>query len=87
VSQVFLFAGIALLVAGVAVGLPAWRAWQARAAADRNAERYAAWRGHGDRTAPETETRMSPDEQRRIVLAIALAVIGGVALVIGLTSG
>jgi hypothetical protein len=30
---------------------------------------------------------MSSTEQRRIVVAIALAVIGGVALVIGLTTG
>jgi ABC-type branched-subunit amino acid transport system ATPase component len=86
-SQVFLIAGIALLVAGLALGLPAWRSWQARAAADRNAERYLAWRGRGDRTAPETATRMSYGEQRRLVMAVALAVMGGVALVIGLTTG
>jgi uncharacterized membrane protein YphA (DoxX/SURF4 family) len=86
-SQLFLVAGIALLVAGIAVGLPAWRAWQARVDAHRHAERYAAWRGRGDRTAPETGTRMSSDELRRIVVAIALAVIGGVALIIGLTTG
>jgi hypothetical protein len=86
-SQVFIVAGIALLVAGLAVGLPAWRAWQVRSAADRNADRYVAWRGRGDRTAPETGTRMSSGEQRRMVVAVALAVMGGVALVIGLTTG
>jgi hypothetical protein len=30
---------------------------------------------------------MSADEQRRLVMAVALAVMGGVALVIGLTTG
>ena len=86
-SQVLLIAGIALVVAGIAIGVPAWRAWQARVAADRNAERYVAWRGRGDRAAPEAATPMPAAEQRRVAVAVALGVLGAVALVIGLTTG
>ena len=34
---------------GLAIGLPAWRSWQTRAASERNTERYLAWRGRADR--------------------------------------
>jgi hypothetical protein len=86
-SQVLLVAGLALVVAGLAVGLPAWRSWQARAAADRNAERYLAWRGRGDRSAPDASIPMTATEQRRVVVAVAIGVLGGIAVVIGLTAG
>jgi hypothetical protein len=86
-SQVLLLAGIALLVAGLAVGLPAWRSWQARVAAERNAERYVAWRGRGDRSAPDPSPPMTAAEQRRVAVAVAIGVLGGIALVIGLTAG
>jgi hypothetical protein len=86
-SRAILVGGIALVVAGLAVGLPAWRSWQARTAADRNAERYLAWRGRADRSAPGPTPPMTAAEQRRMAVGIGLAVLGGIALVIGLTTG
>jgi hypothetical protein len=86
-SQLLLLAGFALPMAGLAIGLPAWRSWQARVATERNAARYVAWRGRGDPTAPEPSPRMTAAEQRRIAVAVGLAVLGAMALVIGLTTG
>ena len=79
---------VAALVAGAAgavIGLPAWRSWQSRAAADRNTERYLAWRGRADRSAPGTQ-QMTPTERGRIAVGAALVVVAIVCLVIGLTS-
>jgi hypothetical protein len=84
-SQVLIVVGIALVVGGLAAGLPAWRSWQGRIAAERNADRYAAWRGRADRSAPPTSTPMTSGEQRGLILAVGLGVLGAVALVIGLS--
>ena len=70
----------------VAVGFPAWRSWQARVAVNRNAERYLAWRGRADRSAPDGE-RMTSGERQRIGAGIALAVVAIGCLIIGLTTG
>jgi hypothetical protein len=86
-SQVLVIAGIALLVAGLALGLPAWRSWQARIAIERNAARYVAWRGRGDRASADADAPMTGAEQRRLIIAVVLLVLGGASLLIGLTSG
>ena len=71
---------------GLAVGLPAWRSWQARAAADRNAERYLAWRGRGDRPPASPGQGMTAAERRRIGAGAGLGMVALVCLVIGLWS-
>lgn len=78
--------GVAAGAAGVFVGLPAWRTWQARAAQDRNAERYLAWRGRGDRPGTGAAQRMTSDERRRIGLAAGLLAVAIACLVIGLST-
>jgi len=85
VSTAFLVAAFVAGAAGAFIGLPAWRSWQARAAADRNTERYLAWRGRADRSAPEAE-KMTPAERRRIVVGAAFGVVAIACLVIGLTT-
>lgn len=82
------FLAIALVcgAVGLAVGLPAWRSWQARAARGRNAERYLAWRGRGDR--PESaDTNSTVAERRRIAAGAALGAVAIACLVIGLAAG
>jgi hypothetical protein len=86
-NQAILVAGVALMVAGLVIGIPAWRSWQGRVAVERNAERYLAWRGRADRSAPDPSPRMTGAEQRRVVVGLALGVLGAIALVIGLTTG
>lgn len=85
-SWFFVAIGIAAGSAGLAIGLPAWRTWQARVAQDRNAERYLAWRGRGDRSESETAQRMTTDERRRIGLAAGLVAVAIACLVIGLST-
>jgi hypothetical protein len=87
VSQLVLIGGVIQLLAGIALGFSAWRSWQARIATERNAERYAAWRGRGDRSAPDARVPLSGAEQRRLVIAIVLVVLGAVTMVIGLSAG
>jgi hypothetical protein len=71
---------------GLAIGLPAWRSWQARAASDRNTERYLAWRGRADRATAEPGQGMTVNERRRIAVGAALGIVAIVCLVIGLSS-
>ena len=81
---------LAALVAGsigLAIGLPAWRSWQTRAAADRNAERYLTWRGRGDRSSSSSSQRMTLAERRRIPAGAVLGMIALASLVIGLWAG
>lgn len=85
-SWFFVAVAVAAGAAGLAVGLPAWRTWQARGAQDRNAERYLAWRGRGDRTESATVQRMTTDERRRIGLAAGLLAVAIACLVIGLST-
>jgi len=61
------FGGAAYLV-----GWPAWTGFQARQARDTNAERYLAWRGRADRTAPGAREGMTGEERRRLWIAAAL---------------
>lgn len=70
------FSGAAYLV-----GWPAWRGYQAREARDLNAERYLAWRGRADRSAPSASEGMTGEERRRLWIAGALAVAALVCLV------
>jgi hypothetical protein len=86
VSTAFLVAAIVAGAAGAVIGLPAWRSWQARAAADRNTERYLAWRGRADRSAPGIPQQMTPAERWRIAVGVALVVVAVACLVIGLTT-
>jgi hypothetical protein len=72
--------------ASLAIGLPAWRSWQARAASDRNTERYLAWRGRADRATAEPGQGMTVNERRRIAVGAALGIVAIVCLVIGLSS-
>jgi hypothetical protein len=80
VSLAWLAVAVAALVAAGFVGWPAWTANRERTMRDTNAERYLAWRGRGRERPPASEGSTG-DEQRRIVTAAALAVIGVVALV------
>ena len=84
-NTAFLFAALVAGAAGAVIGLPAWRSWQARAAAGRNTERYLAWRGRADRSAPEAQ-QMTPAERRRIAVGAAFAAVAIICLVIGLTT-
>jgi hypothetical protein len=82
----FLVVALVSGAVGLAVGLPAWRSWQARAARGRNAERYLAWRGRGD--PPETADRQpTPAERRRIAAGAVLGAVAIACLVIGLAAG
>jgi hypothetical protein len=69
------FGGAAYLV-----GWPAWTGYQAREARDLNAERYLAWRGRADRTAPTTSEGMTGEERRRLSIAAVLAAVALVCL-------
>ena len=84
-STAFVVAALVAGAAGALIGLPAWRSWQARAAADRNTERYLAWRGRADRSAPSAQ-QMTPAERRRMAVGAAFAVVAVICLVIGLTT-
>jgi hypothetical protein len=84
-STAFLVAALVAGAAGAVIGLPAWRSWQARAAADRNTERYLAWRGRADRSVPGPGQQMTPAERWRIAVGAALALAAIACLVIGLT--
>jgi hypothetical protein len=86
VSWFFVAIGVAAGAVALAIGLPAWRTWQARAAQDRNAERYLAWRGRGDRTESATAQQMTTDERRRIGLAAGLVAVAVACLIIGLST-
>jgi hypothetical protein len=79
---------IALIAGGIglAIGLPAWRAWQTRAQAERNTERYLAWRGRADRPSPGPGQGMTITERRRIAVGAALGLLALICLVSGLTS-
>ncbi len=85
-SVAFLVAALVAGGAGLAIGLPAWRTWQARAVTDRNAERYLAWRGRADRS-PAGAQEMTSGERRRIITGAVLVVVAIACLIIGLTSG
>jgi hypothetical protein len=86
VTWLFVAIGLATGAAGLVVGVPAWQTWRARAARERNAERYLAWRGRGDRTEDATAQRMTADERRRIGLAAGLLAVAIACLVIGLST-
>jgi hypothetical protein len=86
-SQLVLVAGIVQLVAGLGIGLSAWRSWQARTSIDRNAERYQAWRGRGSASSSDARTPLTGAEQRRLIIAAVLVVLGGISLIIGLSAG
>lgn len=79
---------IALVAGGIglAIGLPAWRSWQTRAEADRNTERYLAWRGRADRPTAGPGQGMMAVEKRRIAAGAALGILALICLVIGLSS-
>ena len=62
------FGGAAYLV-----GWPAWSGYRAREARDLNAERYLAWRGRADRTAPSVREGMTGEERRRLSIAAVCA--------------
>jgi hypothetical protein len=85
VNTAFLAAALVAGAAGAVIGLPAWRGWQARSAADRNTERYLAWRGRADRSAPGAQ-QMTSVERWRIAVGAALVVVAIACLVIGLTT-
>jgi hypothetical protein len=70
------FGGAAYLV-----GWPAWTGYRGREARDLNAERYLAWRGRADRTAPTTGEGMTGEERRRLFVAAALAAAALVCLI------
>jgi len=84
-----LLLAVALVAGGIglAIGLPAWRSWQTRVAADRNAERYLAWRGRGDRSVPESGQPMSVAERRRMLIGAGLGLVAIGCLIIGLWTG
>jgi hypothetical protein len=78
------------LVAGAAslvIGLPAWRTWRERVAAEKNAERYLAWRGRAESGAPAGSAAMTSGERWRIVAGAVLALVAVACLVIGLSAG
>ena len=76
--------GVAIAAAAGAYLLwrPAWTAYQARAARDRNVDRYLAWRGKAPPPG-STSTRegMTGEERGRIYGAAALAALSVVAIV------
>jgi hypothetical protein len=72
--------------AGLAIGLPAWRAFQSREALDRNAERYKTWRGRADPPGSSTREGMTAEERRRILIGAALGAVALACLVIGLAT-
>jgi hypothetical protein len=67
--------------AGYLLGWPAWRGYRAREARDLNAERYLAWRGRADRTAPSGREGMTGEERRRLWIAGVMGVAAAVCLV------
>jgi hypothetical protein len=71
---------------GLGIGLPAWRSWQGRAAAERNTERYLAWRGRADRPAAGPGQGMTVLERRRMAVGAGLGIVALICLVIGLSS-
>ena len=87
VTALLLLAALVAGSIGLAIGLPAWRSWQTRAAADRNAERYLTWRGRGDRSSSSSSQRMTLAERRRIPAGAVLGMIALASLVIGLWAG
>lgn len=73
-------AGATLAAAGAAlIGVPAWTAVRARRRRDLNAERYLAWRGRADRSAPERAAPRGERWRLWIAAALALAAIGCLA--------
>ncbi len=80
------FVVVAILAggAGLAIGLPAWRAYQSREALDRNAERYQTWRGRADPPGASKREGMTADERRRIWIGAGLGAVAILCLVIGL---
>lgn len=85
-TWVFVLVAIVAGGAGLAIGLPAWRAYQSREARDRNAERYLTWRGRADPPGTSMREGMTTDERRRIWIGAALAAVALLCLVIGLST-
>lgn len=70
-------------VAAYLIGWPAWEGYRSRESRDDNTERYLAWRGRADRTAPASVREgMTGEERRRIVVGAGLAIAGTLALLI-----
>ncbi len=74
-------------VAGLVVGLPAWRSYRQREARDRNAERYLTWRGRADPPGASLREGMTGAERRRIWIGAVLGAVAVACLVIGLSTG
>ena len=85
-TWVFVVVAIVAGGAGLAIGLPAWRAYRSRDARDRNAERYLAWRGRADPPGASMREGMTTDERRRIWIGAGLGAVALVCLVIGLST-
>lgn len=76
--------GLALAAAAGAwwIGWPAWQAYRRRDHRDANVDRYLAWRGRADRRPPPAMAEgPTLDERRRLLIAVALAVVALGALV------
>jgi len=78
-----------LVVAGAAgigaylVGWPAWQGYRSRDRRDANVDRYLAWRGRADRTAPRSVSEgMTGEERRRLTIAAGLAAASVLCLVV-----
>ena len=85
---VFLVAGVAAL-AGVVIGLPAWRTYQSRQAMQLEEDRYLEWRGRArpPGAASSSSSAMTARERWRIVAGVGLGIVAVACLVIGLSAG
>jgi hypothetical protein len=74
--------GLALVggVAAYLVGWPAWEQYRSRAARDRNADRYLAWRGRARSGSPAASEGMTREERRRIYAGAGLAIAAALSL-------
>ena len=84
-APLFLVAGLAA-VAGLAIGLPPWRAYRARQALTEEEDRYLEWRGRARTPGTARGSPMTSRERWRIVAGVGLGVVAVVSLLIGLAS-
>ena len=81
-ALIWLAVAILAAVGAYLLWRPAWSAYQAREARDRNVERYLAWRGKAPpRGSGSTREGMTGEERRRIYGAAALAALALVAFI------
>lgn len=86
-TGVLLITALVAGVAGLVIGLPAWRSYRQREARDQNAERYLTWRGRATLPGASLREGMTGAERRRIWIGAGLGIIALACLVIGLSTG